>query len=85
MSDIASVIFALTFVIFRIGIFGYALLEFHYRVWRQQGIFPAFTNWPLTYGILLTFTAGWILQWFWLRQLLSKTLRMFKVSAKRED
>jgi len=75
VSNLSMVVFSFLFVVIRLGIYSFVVLEFHYLYWWHSELFPPSTPTSFTKAILIIFTLGWVLQLMWGRLVVSKSLK----------
>lgn len=83
VSDAAKAMFVAVFFVVRIGFYGHALAKFHTLYWRHWDMFPREVPSFVTAGILVSFTAGWLLQLVWAKMVLAKALKALRPGRKR--
>lgn len=76
VSNVAMVVFTILFLFMRLGCYSFAVFEFHYLYWFRRELFPLWTPLAATYGIMITFTLGWVLQLFWAKVVVLKALKV---------
>merc|ERR1712217_230898 len=85
VSGVAAGAFAITFFLVRILFYGWQVASFHYSFWLRSELLPPEVPVPLSYAILVIFTAGLVLQLLWLRLVISKVLRVLLGRGKKDD
>jgi len=81
ISSTASLIFSLLFVVVRVLLYGYTVLEFMYLYFMRRDLFPPNPPTP-PMAILVVYTLGWVLQMFWFVSILSKSLKTLRSLLK---
>lgn len=88
ISDLAAMAFSVVFVVVRIVFYGWNVAHFLCIVWSRRGqlfhpevkVFaPGVAH---TVAILVVFTAGWVLQLFWMQRVISKALKLRRRGVK---
>lgn len=78
ISNLSAAVFSALFFVVRICFYGYVVFDFQKQYFNHWDKFPSWADSNHTAAILLFFSIGWVLQLFWAKMVLNKSLKTLR-------